>query len=292
MSRLPASSDQETQQLKPEPVSTILAEHFSLRSNLHGESFRIWISLPLQPPPPQGHAALYLFDGRSYFAGVSEIARIMSVSQEIAPLVVVGIGYDEPSYAAQVRRRTQDLTLSENSPMAEPPNAGDRCRTGGAPLLLQFIHEELKPLIRRRYRVDATREILMGHSLGGLTAAYAALTQPRNYFGYVASSPAIFADKDAIARAMETSSTLAIPTRLYVSVGEHENNQISRMVDDMQGFSAALSSPQLSNVEVVTRVLPHETHATALYSAVPQSLRWMMKDMPVDTDFDLTRFRL
>ncbi len=173
MARLPANSDPETRRLRPEPLFSILAEHFSLRSELHGDSFRIWISLPLQPPPPQGHAALYLFDGRSYFAGISEIARIMSISQEIAPLVVVGIGYDEPSYAAQVRRRTQDLTLSANSHFADSPGAGDRYRTGGAPLLLQFIHEELKPLIRRRYRTDAAREILVGHSLGGLTAAYA-----------------------------------------------------------------------------------------------------------------------
>src|SRR3546814_19712655 len=60
---------------------------------------------------------------------------------------------------------------SSDLPGREPPPSG------GADDFLAFIEHELKPLIAQRYPVDARRQILFGHSYGGLFTLYTLFTK-------------------------------------------------------------------------------------------------------------------
>jgi predicted alpha/beta superfamily hydrolase len=272
-----------------EPVTTLLAETFALDSEAVGKPFRIWVSQPLQPAPPQGHRTLYLLDGRSYFAAVTEITRIMSVSQEICPLMVIGIGYDDPSFHVQAARRTFDLTLTADGPLSRPAPAGAGLDTGGADRLLDFIAEELRPAVTRRWPSDPSHTLLVGHSLGGLAVLHAALARPHQHQAHVAVSPALWADPEAIGQELEAGPT---PQRLYAAAGELEIGAPDRnILADLIRLRGRFQEPAMAGIDARFEVLAGETHATAIYAALPPALRWTLRDAAVDTAFDLTMFR-
>ncbi|MEJ1968660.1 MAG: alpha/beta hydrolase-fold protein [Rhizomicrobium sp.] len=273
----------------PEPVTTLLADTFAIPTQPKG--LRIWVSRPLQPPPAGGHAVLFMFDARAYFAGVTEITRLMSLSHEIAPLIVVGIGHDAADYAAQVERRMYDLTLSPQSPLSFPRGGQGGFRTGGAPDLLDFIAHELKPFLAARYPMDLNRTVLFGHSLGGHVVLHEALTRPERYAAFVASSPAVWADADAVSGDLKTSLARRMPTRLFISAGEHEGAQSGHIADGVRRLGADFEGGDFGHLDSRMRILADETHTTAVYAALPPALRWALRDWPVDKDFDLSKFQ-
>nr|WP_243853814.1 alpha/beta fold hydrolase [Sphingopyxis panaciterrae] len=65
-------------------------------------------------------------------------------------------------------------------------SAGD---IGGLDDLLQIIEQEVKPLVRGIVPVDADKEVLFGHSLGGMAVVHAAFVNPDAYDVFIASSP-------------------------------------------------------------------------------------------------------
>ncbi len=273
----------------PEPVTTLLADTFAMPTQPAG--LRIWVSKPLQPPPAHGHAVLFMFDARAYFAGVTEITRLMSLSHEIAPLIVVGIGYDAADYAAQVDRRMYDLTLSPQSPLSLPRDGHGGFRTGGAPDLLDVIDRELKPFLAAHYPMDLNRTVLFGHSLGGLVALHEALTRPERYAAFVASSPAVWADSEAVSSALKTSLARKAPTRLFISAGEHEGAQSGHIADGVRRLGVEFEGGGFGHLDSRTRILADETHTTAVYAALSPGLRWALRDWPADKDFDLSKFQ-
>jgi len=62
---------------------------------------------------------------------------------------------------------------------------------GGADAFLTFIEEELKPWIEREFKIDGTRQAIIGHSLGGLFVLHTLFTKPGAFRTYVAGSPSI-----------------------------------------------------------------------------------------------------
>ncbi|WP_054589866.1 alpha/beta hydrolase-fold protein [Sphingopyxis macrogoltabida] len=64
--------------------------------------------------------------------------------------------------------------------------------TGGLDDLLQIIEREVKPLVRDIVPVDADKEVLFGHSLGGMAVVHAAFVNPDAYDVFIASNPSIW----------------------------------------------------------------------------------------------------
>ena len=63
--------------------------------------------------------------------------------------------------------------------------------TGGRDAFLAFITTELMPYINQKYRNNG-KNILFGHSIGGLFAMYALLKSPRSFTGYILADPSFF----------------------------------------------------------------------------------------------------
>src|SRR5229473_1892795 len=68
--------------------------------------------------------------------------------------------------------------------------------SGGAAAFLQFLEKEMMPAVEARYKVDAHRRSLFGHSLGGLFAVYVLFHQPELFDSYLITSPALDWDHD------------------------------------------------------------------------------------------------
>jgi predicted alpha/beta superfamily hydrolase len=63
---------------------------------------------------------------------------------------------------------------------------------GGADVFLRFIEGRVKPLVRSLHAVDESREVLVGHSFGGLFALHTLFTRPQAFDAYVAGSPSLW----------------------------------------------------------------------------------------------------
>lgn len=123
--------------------------------------------------------------------------------------VFIGLGYPDGN------PRTRDYT-----PTGEPEESGMAAE------YFSFIAEELDSILQANsvYEADARKGII-GHSLGGLAAAYAFCAQNDFFDDYIVLSPALFWDdyvffeiEAGLRNSLETSEA-----NIFVAVGEKED---------------------------------------------------------------------
>jgi predicted alpha/beta superfamily hydrolase len=150
----------------------------------------------------------------------------------IPRLIVVGI--------PNAKDRAHDLT-----PRAVGTTAKDFPTAGGAGNFLDFIIDEVLPLVRSKYRTLPST-VLAGHSFGGLLALEAASKKPGTFVGIIAASPALWWNdstgivpySDAIARAPQ-------PQRLFLTSGsldddiDRHTQTLARRLDSLKPQSLA-----------------------------------------------------
>lgn len=168
-------------------------EQWNLTSRKGNREYRIFVYQPREAAPPCGYPVLYLLDANSTFGSVVEAVRLQTRKPHgYDPVIVVGIGYptDEPF---DVSGRFLDYTVPASAEELLPRKDGSPWpKVGGADGFLDFIEEELKPIVQRQFTVDITRQALFGHSLGGLFALHVLFTKPSAFQAYVAGSPSIW----------------------------------------------------------------------------------------------------
>ena len=151
---------------------------------------RIMVAVPPAPPPPQGYPVLYLLDGNLLFTPTAQLMRNRFARGPSVPTqgaVVVGLGYAD-SAVLDLSARSYDYT-----PPAPGPASDERGRAeGGADHFLDFIDQQVRPLVEESWPIDKTRQTFFGHSYGGLCVLHALLTRPGSFQRYVAASPSIW----------------------------------------------------------------------------------------------------
>ncbi len=148
---------------------------------------RLWVYLPPgyatsseRYPVLYMHDGQNLFDVRTSFAGewkVDEACESLIASQELRPLIVVGI---ENGGASRIH---------EYTPWPDPTYGG-----GGAEAYLTAIRDVLIPEVDRRYRTLAGPSFrwMAGSSLGGLVSMYAGLAHSDTWTRIAAVSPSLW----------------------------------------------------------------------------------------------------
>lgn len=199
-------------------VTLPAAQQFDLHSS-EGLAYRIYLSAPAAPPPPDGYPVFYVLDGNAAFPVAAFLARILAGRRDVSghpPALVVGIGYPGATdFDVPARRR--DYTPGTSQPGAE---------AGRADAFLDFIEGRVKPLVASRRPVDARRQALFGHSFGGLFVLHVLLTRPAAFSTYVASSPSIWWDGQRVLEGMPrllAAETSPSP-RVQISVGALEDD--------------------------------------------------------------------
>ncbi|MGO1767281.1 hypothetical protein CAP48_13810 [Advenella sp. S44] len=158
--------------------------------------YRIFVAVPHSPQDRQAPVStLYILDGNAQFPlavnAVYDYWAKLSVKQSQAtslPLIV-GLGYpEEKAYPLQARER--DYTY------AAP---GERfARGGGAADFYEFVQGAVMPYIKTQHPADPGKQILAGHSFGGLFALYVLLNHQDAFDQYVIGSPSLWWGNGAI----------------------------------------------------------------------------------------------
>jgi predicted alpha/beta superfamily hydrolase len=262
-----------------------------LRSAVVGDRFRIFLGeCGLDDRPA---AVLYLLDANGYFGAAVDAIRSMQLSAHLPPMLVVGIGYPVGILAETIVQRTRDLTPTRDEGFAQLFPA--QSQMGGAPAFLRFLVDELQPWVRARHALAPGGSMLFGHSLGGLFATYALLSEPAAFDRYGIASPSYWwghGDIAAIERQC-AAGRADLAAAAYFGIGEHETHEgrqveASRrprdeaalagdrhidMVADMHGLVATLRGRGYPGLVLHEQVLPGEFHITVGPLALSRALR-------------------
>jgi len=154
------------------------------------------------------YPVLYILDGDYNFNYVSGLLELQaSISENIPEMILVAIsGKGSETYKKNCK-----------------PNIEGIKDKGNADQVSDFIQKELIPYITSNYRTS-NYKILAGHSIGGLFVINTALNQPSLFNNYIAISPALWWENNAInqvaSKTLKANSNYS--TNVYVSLANEK----------------------------------------------------------------------
>jgi predicted alpha/beta superfamily hydrolase len=206
---------------RPADVATPATHRIKFDSSINGESYTLFVRTPLTPPPPEGYPVIYVLDGDFWFGTASDIG--LSIGDPARWPVVVAIGhgvFDDMEVVARYARRRpgdesplgirdissannimrfRDYTLPVSPAHRAPVWTGlTPDNVGGVDDFLRVIEAEIKPKVAALVPVNVENQALFGHSIAGLAVLRALLTEPNAFRTFIAASPAVWWDGDAV----------------------------------------------------------------------------------------------
>jgi len=262
-------------------VTIPLTEQRVMRSRA-GNEYQIFVAKPGEKPPPSGYPVIYLLDANAVFGTMVEAVRVQARRPEktgVGPSVIVGIGYRtaEPFPPARHYDFTMPVSATELPPK---PDGKAWPEHGGAEAFLNFIEEELKPMIEREFKIDSTRQTIVGHSLGGLFVLHALFNKPGTFRTYVAGSPSIHWNQqhilDSERKFVSRLEHENIDVRILLAVGELENRHKSGVHDNARKLSERLSTLASRGVRVEFKEFEGEDHVSVLPALISRAVRFAL----------------
>jgi hypothetical protein len=236
----------------------VIGRSYAMHSAILGDTRRINVYLPPHyGDPARRFPVLVLLDGGEAedFHHITGLAQVAAFNGAVEEMIVVGIeGVD----------RRHDLT----SPSSDPEDRKLAPTQGGAEAYRRFLVDELKPWIASRYRVSG-RTGLLGESLAGLFTLETYLRAPQSFDDYIAISPSLWWDKEALSR--EAAGDLAkggfAGTHLWLSIG----GEGATMQEAMDRIVAELKADNIGGWTYDPR--PSERHDTIYDPAALAAMR-------------------
>ncbi len=258
------------------PMVVERAEIRTLKSDLNGVAYELYVSLPHSyGAPGKRYPVVYCLDADYSFLVVRNIADHLSERNHLREVIVVGIAYDgELQYRLN---RTRDYTpkfVPDGGYGAEYQKV-----SGGGPKFLEFIENELIPFVDESYTTVKGDRTLSGHSYGGLFTVWTMLTRPDAFNRYIAVSPSLWYDDGLVFRLEDEVAKKGTPidARLYMCVGSREMNGQHDMVADLEKLAATLKKRRYAGLEVESLVMPDETHNSVYPGGISNGLRFVLE---------------
>lgn len=150
---------------------------------------------------------------------------------------------------------------------------------GNADLFLQFIEEEVKPLIREAYNTDTQNQTLAGHLYGGLLTLYALITHPGLFNNYIASSPIISWGNKAICdhETNYSKTNRALSKNVYVSMGSMEF-MFQDVTKNAEYFVEKLHGRNYKGLRLLREVHQDENHDSAIVRSYANGARFVYNE--------------
>ena len=265
----------------------LITESFEMYSSSVGDRFLIQVALPVSySGADQRYPLVYTLDAHTMFGTASEAAWLMA-RDLVAPghpeVLLVGIGYPDPLMGSLLRVR--DLTpVGSVPPYFEKTyieQYGVAAESGGADNYIQFIQEELDPVIRERYRTSGDTAGVMGASFGGLFTFYAFLKRTKLFDRFWMGSPGVFdigeQYLDDLPKVLQ--SGIQRDTRVHLSLGALEETaefEPYRLLSkNYHRIVAYFEQHEQDNLSVKAERFEYETHASLLGLAFTRALRFL-----------------
>lgn len=191
-------------------------------------------------------------------------------------LIVVAVGAPPDTNAAEFQRRRSYDFIPDKSlmgPMFAPMPAES---LGGAPGFLDFLVNQLRPMLAEEYRMDLDDQGYAGHSGGGQFGLYVLLNKPESFDKYIISSPAAYQPwLDMEERWHENNKDLK--AKVFLSAGEaeaaHPVWSASQIVSTVATMAERLTVRRYPSLELTVKIFPDEDHLTVMPIAYTRGIR-------------------
>lgn len=246
------------------------------RSN---RAYEIYVSLPEDyAKSTKRYPVVYVTDAPYAFPLIRSIAgRVDRHGVGLEGFILVGLSYAKGDSSTVSRNR--DYTPTVNDKDHKTPGSV----YGQSVAYLEFLEQEVLPLVDSRYRTDPKRRTYVGHSYGSLLGVQALLTRPNMFSHYILGSPSFWFDQgqplEALKRYAQTHNDLVGKVRFYVGgLEQPTRNRPDRekMVMQMNQYVAELRSHRWRGLDVSASILDGEDHATVFPRLVTQGLVWAL----------------
>jgi len=169
--------------------------------------------------PDRHYPVLYMQDGQNIFS--TEQAAFVSWDVDITADRLIGSGLIEPIIIVGVANTM--WRDDEYTPTFDRSEGSG----GGADLYLDYLTEEIIPLIEGNYRTlpDRADRAVCGSSLGGLLALYAAMRHTETFGQVAAISPSLWWDRKVIFDLASQWDMEEMDTRIWIDMGYHEEDE-------------------------------------------------------------------
>ena len=227
---------------KEEVFTPSLTREFSILSVTNGANYPIKVALPQNYNPSEKYSTIYVLDGEDNFSYVANNCKEISANYGTKNIIVVAIGYGND--------RSFDYT----------PTKADH-DGGGAEKFVLFIQNELIPKMENEFSADTTRasRIILGHSFGGLLAAYVFTNHNGAFGNYLMLSPSIWYDNEIILKLEKEYRDLNKNAKqlVFLGLGSLESN--GRMLAPFEAFYQILRNnyPSLNLAKKIQQQLDH-----------------------------------
>lgn len=244
--------------------------------------YAVHVRQPDMASPPHGFPVVYVLDGAAARRSLAAAPELNAL-----PVVVATVAHAHDTDGTKAARAYDYTPPAPDGARIVDPRV-PAWQAGGADAFLDLLDEQVRPAVRARHPVDARREVLAGHSYGGLCVLHALCGQ-RGYAGYVSASPSVWWRDQAILARIAALAALPArtPARVHLLVGEHEAWHAQAVGQDGTPGSRRGGAPTapaaqalaqrlaaLSELTVSHAVLGGESHGTMAAAAARAAVRF------------------
>ena len=261
------------------PYTVPNTQVFEMHSQQTGADYQLLVATPPGYPEPGKHyPVVYALDADYSFALTRNVIQHFVEREDLPPMILVAIAYPGAATDRHLYKlsRTRDYTpifVREGGYGVEFQKL-----SGGAPKFKAFMATELFPFIERKFAADPGDRTIVGHSYGGLFAAYVLLTQPSLYKRYVIVSPSLWYSDRLAFQMEEAASQRGEPANanVFLSVGGLED---SVMTNDLRDFYDKLKSRNRPGLKLTMQIFADERHDSVFPGAVTRGLRTVFEQL-------------
>lgn len=242
---------------QPTETPIVIGQSYALPSPIMGtaRTINIWLPPGYVDNPERRYPVLYLLDGgvEQDFHHISGLAQLGTIVGTTRDMIVVGIE------TVDRRNELAFLPVADASLKADYPTAGQSAR------FRRYIADEVKPWIEAEYRTDG-EDVLIGESLAGLFVVETLLREPTLFDAYIAISPSLWWDEEALVKTAPALLPHAAGRELWLSVANEQGMGV-------QPFAELLKAKAPADLKWTYRPMPEESHATIYHGAALAAIR-------------------
>lgn len=229
-----------------------------IKSETSGLEYELYIRLPNGYAQSNKKYPVAVLNDTGYSVAVASGIVHLMAGRDIEDLIIVGISYSKGDNPLMSRTRDYTPTYAPNEKRGHPDS---QQYSGKAKQYINFISDEVLPLISQTYRIKQDQKIFVGHSYGGLLGANILISNPELFNYYILGSPSFWYDNKVMFRLESdyAKNNKTMKANVFMYIGSEE----SFMVDHMLEFDAQLRSRNYAGLNIQSKVLPGLTHYSA-----------------------------